>query len=591
VIEKIKYGIFISILLNLALAPSKGQAQAQVEIDSLLSNYSQLTSDSMRFEYSDVIARKYVRINVDSAAYYAQQAMELARGIGDDWYIAKAHFRIGSMNVIHSNMEIGEEQFAKALTYALNSSDGILIAKLYLVLGNINFTSDNFPVALDYYQKCMVLSDSISWAEGSIKSKDTIGAVYFTIGDFENASVYFQKAREMVEKYGANDYLPLLFYTLARIEMQKENYSEVREYASKIIAMADTLKSAEYYVPSSYSLLGIVEFKQHNYTKALEYYKLGLEIITDPNFTYFGPKSVETSLAFFHIGESYFHLQEFQVAEENLLTAYTIAKESGHQKVIGDASKVLSDISERRGDPESALRYFKEFKSSADSILNEESIKNLIKIQMEYEFESRLKEQELLEIHKDIVDQQKKSLYQIIIVSFLLGLIILVLLYFLQLSRAKKAVLSRENLKLDLEFKNRELTSNVLQMLKKNELLIEVSKRLRSSKNGNKLTQTEAIDRVIKTIEFSSKEIGWDEFELRFKEVHSQFYENLNQKYENITPNEQRLCAFLKLNMSTKDISAITFQSEHSIVQARSRLKKKLGINESDRLTSFLNQL
>ena len=584
------FGSILNIILVLwTLTPCNGQPQH--EIDSLLSNYSSLVSDSMRFEYSDVIARKYARINVDSADFYALQAMNLARKIGNDWFIAKAHFRMGSINAVISNMEVAEEQFLKSLSYALNTSDGILVAKLYLLLGNINFVTDNFPLALDYYQKCMVLSDSISWAEGSIKSKDTIGAVYFTIGDFENANIFFLKAQETVEKYGEDNYLPLIFYTLGRIEMQNENYPKAREYALKIIALADTLNSAKYHVPSSYALLGNVEFEQQNYADALKYYEKGLAIIEDPNFIYYGPKSIETSSAFLHIGESYYHLKANELAEENLLKAYTTAKETGHQNVISDASKLLAGISERRGDPEMALYYFKEYKSSADSILNEESIKKLIKVQMEYEFESRLKEQGLLDIQEDIAEQRKNNLYRIAIVSALLGLIIVVQLYFLQRSRTKRAVLGRKNLKLNLDFKNRELTSSVLQMLKKNELLIEVSKRLKNSKNGNKLEQTEAINKVIKTIEFGSKEIGWDEFELRFKEVHSQFYERLNEKHQNITPNEQRLCAFLKLNMTTKDISAITFQSEHSIVQARSRLMKKLGVNEGERLTSFLNQL
>jgi DNA-binding CsgD family transcriptional regulator len=68
--------------------------------------------------------------------------------------------------------------------------------------------------------------------------------------------------------------------------------------------------------------------------------------------------------------------------------------------------------------------------------------------------------------------------------------------------------------------------------------------------------------------------------------VHADFYKNLNQINPDLTPNERRLCAFLKLNMSTKDISAITGQTPHSIKIARARLRKKFNLTNSD--TSLL---
>jgi DNA-binding CsgD family transcriptional regulator len=62
--------------------------------------------------------------------------------------------------------------------------------------------------------------------------------------------------------------------------------------------------------------------------------------------------------------------------------------------------------------------------------------------------------------------------------------------------------------------------------------------------------------------------------------------------YPDLTPNEKKICAFLRLNMSTKDIAAITHQSVHSLNVARTRLRKKLGIDGTDEnLVNFLNRL
>jgi len=83
----------------------------------------------------------------------------------------------------------------------------------------------------------------------------------------------------------------------------------------------------------------------------------------------------------------------------------------------------------------------------------------------------------------------------------------------------------------------------------------------------------------------------WTEFELRFQQVYNDFYDKLQEKFPNLSSNEKKLCAFLKLNMTTKEISAITYQSVNSIVVARSRLRKKLDIETEESLISYLQGL
>ena len=77
----------------------------------------------------------------------------------------------------------------------------------------------------------------------------------------------------------------------------------------------------------------------------------------------------------------------------------------------------------------------------------------------------------------------------------------------------------------------------------------------------------------------------------RFKEVHSDFYDALSEAFLGLTPNEIKICAFLRLNMSTKEISSITHQSIKSINMARFRLRKKLNVERDENLISFLTQL
>jgi len=128
-------------------------------------------------------------------------------------------------------------------------------------------------------------------------------------------------------------------------------------------------------------------------------------------------------------------------------------------------------------------------------------------------------------------------------------------------------------------------------LVKKNEFIASVSKQLKAiNKNLNESGKKELFQ-VIRELENMSEDDTWNEFEMRFKEIHEDFYTQLGQLFPNLTPNELRLCAFLKLNLSTKEISSITYQSPESIKTARYRLRKKLNLDRDSNLTSFLHSL
>ncbi len=85
---------------------------------------------------------------------------------------------------------------------------------------------------------------------------------------------------------------------------------------------------------------------------------------------------------------------------------------------------------------------------------------------------------------------------------------------------------------------------------------------------------------------------AWEEFEYRFQQIYSGFYERLNQEHPDLTLNERRLCAFLKLDMTTKEISDITGQSIRAVNMARFRLRQKLNLTNTDReIFDFLSGL
>lgn len=155
----------------------------------------------------------------------------------------------------------------------------------------------------------------------------------------------------------------------------------------------------------------------------------------------------------------------------------------------------------------------------------------------------------------------------------------------------KNLTLEKQNLELELDYRNKELATHVMYLVNKNEFLASITEKLLAIRHMLLPENRTVVQEIIREMKSNIDNTVWNEFEVRFQNVHQDFYQKLGEKYPDLTPNEIKLCAFLRLNMTTKDISSITFQSLKSIQVARARLRKKLGITRDENLVSLLQQL
>ena len=123
-------------------------------------------------------------------------------------------------------------------------------------------------------------------------------------------------------------------------------------------------------------------------------------------------------------------------------------------------------------------------------------------------------------------------------------------------------------------------------------MLNDVSERLLALKKKINPEHHNAIQKIIFDIQDGAREDMWEEFEIRFQQVHHDYYKKLMEYAPDLSPGELKICTFLKLNMSSKEISAITRQSIKSIEVARTRIRKKMNLTNQDvNLVSFLMEL
>jgi len=143
----------------------------------------------------------------------------------------------------------------------------------------------------------------------------------------------------------------------------------------------------------------------------------------------------------------------------------------------------------------------------------------------------------------------------------------------------------------NLENKEKELTTKALTHIQAQETIVSIVKDLEKIREKNK---DESIDKLIggliHRININNSETNWEVFRVHFEEVHANFFYRLHVLCPNLTKNEIRICALLKLNFSTKDISSLTHQNTRSIDVARYRLRKKLNLSQEDNLVGFLSQ-
>lgn len=148
----------------------------------------------------------------------------------------------------------------------------------------------------------------------------------------------------------------------------------------------------------------------------------------------------------------------------------------------------------------------------------------------------------------------------------------------------------KAQLELELENKNRELNAKIAQLIEKNGIFDSLMKNLEEIIERKPESVIEDLKELVSDLKQNKTEDFWSQFEMTFGKINKSFYDNLYERFPKLSNNEKKISAFLRMNMSTKDISKITHQTVRSIEMARTRLRKKLNLTRSDNLSAFLAQ-
>ncbi len=143
----------------------------------------------------------------------------------------------------------------------------------------------------------------------------------------------------------------------------------------------------------------------------------------------------------------------------------------------------------------------------------------------------------------------------------------------------------------EIHTKDKELAINTMQLTQKDLLLSNMHEKIKRIQPEITGIQKQELNDIIQNLNAHQKDTFWKEFDIYFEQMHNGLFSKLEDKYPALTKSEKRLCAFLKVGMTSKEIGNITQKSYKSIEVFRSRLRKKLEIEQEVNLTDFLNAI
>jgi tetratricopeptide (TPR) repeat protein len=528
-------GLFIGLFLFAGI-----QAQNK-ELSALYKSLGETKTDTARVSILIHLANYYFKKNIDSALVYAKNAYKLSKNTNNYNFPDAARALADAYN-FGGHLEKSLEYEMEGYSYARKIKD----TKSYAVL------------------------------------LTGIGSDYLMLNDYPMSLKYLNEAIKECKDY--RDYI-LTLVNLAQVYASTDRYTEAHQNYNKALSLAEKEKNKRDEAVI-YNRIGNLYLMEKSYDKSLFYYEKSIRMLDSTDLYY-----IVTGLR--GIVENCIVTRKY----EKGLKVAQIADSLGRQgRFIYELKIINSFISELydslRNYPKS-LYYYKIYADLNDTIFNQENTEKMSFLQTDFETRQKAMQVTILQ------DEAKLNKRLTIIYLLACALIILSLFYFIKNIRQKnkmltiekeKDALAKQKLALELHEKHREILTHSLQINQQKEVFSSINSKL---VNILKLEDPLKIKQSVNLLNAEVKASvdlsdDWAQIKLHFEKVHPQFFITLKNEYPGLSNNELKLCAYVKLKFSNKEISRLLNVNSASIHVARFRLKKKMNLPEEISFDEFI---
>lgn len=440
------------------------------------------------------------------------------------------------------------------------------LAQTLNYLGNIYYYNKQPLQAMDEFNEALDLYRKLDDHKGIAESYGEIGHLYEKKLAYDSAYLYQQLAMSHLVHNGDSSALAKIYENIASILEDQERYDSSLHYYQVALQLNEHYHNniAQIEVINN---LGDIYRKTGQYALGLQYSKRAMAQALQLNEKY------QLTAAYRDIGRSYGLMKQYDSAyyytEKARVSFKDIydtenARQIALMQVLFDTEKKNAEITQLSAEKRVNIIIIT---SSVIILILLFSLAVLIYMRQKLKIRT---EQQIRKTQHHIYETEN-------------GLLEVEL---------KNKQLEEENLKQQLEVKSKELSSQILHLIQKNEVLESIKTDLNELLKDDKRDHKKQLKQLVHKINISaSQDTYWGEFRTVFEQVHESFFDKVRAVCADLTPNDLRLIALLKMNLSSSDITTLLGISPDSLRVIRHRLRKKLKLEQGENLSSFLQSL
>ena len=534
------------------------------------------------------------------ALVYNRKALSFAHDVQSSEILADINRLMGELYITENNLQPAINYFLISEKLYKEFGDKKKLATVYGHLGRMYY-NNNFELdkALSYYNKMMDIAIELNDKKLMAASYDNLGSLFLSLRDKDKAYTYYHQLLLISEEINDQTGIGKALNNIGEIERYRGDYKKAFDYYKQSLVIHRELNDIRK-MAINMENMGVTYYTMERPDDALNYYQQSLQYYQKAN----DQENIASVLVL--MGQNAIKLEQYDKAIEYYNRAKNIAVKHDYHRYYMRALKGLSSAYEKKNSPQKALEHFKHFEAYKDSIfrMNEKNNIAAIKAQLLTELDDtqyKVQQYEIGMLTKDkkIYTLKMNILIAILVIIFLSGVLLTVRYKILvkkqRQLREKDTELHKtqqELLKSELNSKDNDLMSFALHIVQKNKLLKELVHDLRElSKQGNPETnkRLREMSQNIKQMLKIQEDI--DLFDQKVSQTYDGFFYYLKEHFPTLTKNEERLCAMLKLKLSSKEIASINNTSVKAVEMSRYRLRKKCGIDYNTNLSDYISCL
>lgn len=530
--------------------------------------------------------------NMDSSYYYHRKTKQLAEILEDKLTLGVALSDIGNYHGMKGNYDESFNTYELAIKMFREEKDFVKEGVTLGQLGSIHMDKGNYRIAQGKFVEALKILDTLEtepYMEADIVRK--IGHIQFNLKNYEEAIDYYKKALKVYLETDDN-----VFASEAYVDIGAA-YLDLHKSDKAIENFEESIKLSEKYniegtAAVAYTNLGGAYTKINDFNNARKYLTKSLEYHKTNGFAN-NKIEVHSKMADLYLAMNQ-PINSLVYVNSAVKIADSVEAKNYQVSTYIQRSKVHEELNNKN----LALADIKSHIIFKDSVYNQKKTQQIEELKTIYETEKKeaeiaLQEEEINTLNeKAKVDKLTKGLYAGGAIS---GLALSGLLFFGFRQRMKKNKAEREKqeeiYKKEIEYKQKELTSQTLHLVQKNTFIQELKENLENIKNSPDKFKTEFRRIVMLLKKENASDKDWEVFKTYFSEVHNDFDQKLKTLSPDVSEKEIRLAAFLRMKLTTKEIAATLNVLPDSILKSKYRLKKKLGLDKETDLNQFLNAL